>query len=176
MTTTPTSRLALILTLAFWRAAGIRALRTALVAAAPLLVPLVGGDWGDVAQAAGALGLVAVLSLATSLWSLPELGAGRGPWAAILDRTARTFGQTLAASLATATLWSDVSWALVIVQALVAALTTLVLAAGEQLPETIPVVVPDDAGVRDITSLTPEERATVSGTRAIHGRAPLSPS
>ncbi len=56
-------------------------------AASPLLVPLVGGDWGDAAQAAGARGLVAVLSLATFLWSLPELGAGRGPWAAVLDRT-----------------------------------------------------------------------------------------
>ncbi|MFD4992819.1 hypothetical protein ACFWH7_04350 [Cellulosimicrobium cellulans] len=176
MTTTPTSRLALILTLAFWRAAGIRALRTALVAAAPLLLPLVGGDWGDVAQAAGAIALVAVLSLATSLWSLPELGAGTGPWAAVLDRTARTFGQTLAASLATATLWSDVDWTLVVVQALAAALTTAVLAAAEQLPETIPVVEPGDAGVYDITSLTPEERATVNDIRAIHGRAPLPPS
>jgi len=176
VTTTPTSRLALILTLAFWRAAGIRALRTALVAAAPFLLPLVGGDWGDVAQAAGAIALVAVLSLATSLWSLPELGGGRGPWAAILDRTARTFGQTLAASLATAALWSDIDWTLVIVQALAAALTTAVLAAAEELPETIPVVEPDDAGVYDITSLTPEERATVNDIRAIHGRTPLPPS
>lgn len=176
MTTTPTSCLALILTLAFWRAAGIRALRTALVAAAPLLLPLVGGDWGDVAQAAGAIALVAVLSVATSLWSLPELGAGRGPWAAVLDRTARTFGQTLAASLATATLWSDVDWPLVIVQALAAALTTLVLASAEQLPETIPAVEPDGDGVFDIISLTPEERATVNDIRAIHGRTPLPPS
>jgi hypothetical protein len=170
VTTTPTSRLALILTLAFWRAAGIRALRTALVAAAPLLLPLVGGDWADVAQAAGAIALVAVLSLATSLWSLPELGAGRGPWAAVLDRTARTFGQTLAASLATATLWSDVDWPLVLVQALAAALTTLVLAAAEELPETIPVVEPDDAGVHDITSLTPNERALVDDYRALEAR------
>src|SRR5690606_36014458 len=52
VTTTPTSHLALILTLAFWRAAGIRALRTALVAAAPFLLPLAGGDWGDAARAA----------------------------------------------------------------------------------------------------------------------------
>ena len=50
------------------------------------------------------------------------------------------------------------------------------LAAGEQLPETIPVVEPDDAGVYDITSLTPEERATVNDIRAIHGRTPLPPS
>ena len=174
MTTTTTRRLALILTLAFWRAAGTRALRTVLVAAAPLLVPLVGGDWGDVAQAAGALGLVAVLSLATSLWSLPELGAGRGPWAGVLDRTGRTFGQTLAASLATATLWSDVSWALVIVQALAAALTTLALAAVEQLPETIPVVEPDGAGMYDITTLASDGRA--NNLRAIEGREEPPPA
>ena len=175
MTTTPTSRLALILTLAFWRAAGIRALRTALVAAAPFLLPLVGGDWGDVAQAAGAIALVAVLSLATSLASLPELGITRSRWAALLDRSLRTFGQTLAASIGSALVWSDVDWRLALVQAAAAAVTTAVLAIVEQLPETVPAIEaePDDDGVYDISSLTPNERAMVDDLRAIEGRDPL---
>jgi len=46
VTTPTTSRLALVLTLAFWRAAGIRALRTVLVTAAPFLLPLVGVLFG----------------------------------------------------------------------------------------------------------------------------------
>jgi hypothetical protein len=109
-------------------------------AASPLLVPLVSGDWGDAAQAAGALGLVAVLSLATFLWSLPELGAGRGPWAAILDRT----GQDVRADPRRLARHRDPVvrrlLALVIVQSLAAALTTLALAASAQLPEVIPLV------------------------------------
>ncbi|MCM3533513.1 hypothetical protein M3693_04645 [Cellulosimicrobium funkei] len=109
-------------------------------AASSLLVPLVGGDWGDAAQAAGALGLVAVLSLATFLWSLPELGAGRGPWAAVLDRT----GQDVRADPRRLARHRDPvvrrPLALAIVQSLAAALTTLALAASAQLPEVIPLV------------------------------------
>ncbi|MEV8179181.1 hypothetical protein AB0O99_14095 [Cellulosimicrobium funkei] len=109
-------------------------------AASSLLVPLVGGDWGDAAQAAGALGLVAVLSLATFLWPFPELGAGRGPWAAVLDRT----GQDVRADPRLLARHRDPVvrrlLALVIVQSLAAALTTLALAASAQLPEVIPLV------------------------------------
>ncbi len=38
-----------------------------------------------------------------------ELGGGRSRWAALLDRAARTFGQTLAASIGSALVWSDVN-------------------------------------------------------------------
>ncbi|MFE9232065.1 hypothetical protein [Cellulosimicrobium funkei] len=165
-----------VLTAAFWQAAGARALRTVLVAALPFLAPLVGGDWTVVGQAGLAFAFAAVLSLVTSLASLPELGGGRSRWAALLDRSARTFGQTLVASIGSALVWSDVDWRLALIQAATAAITTAVIAVVDQLPESNPVVEPDDAGVYDITSLTPEERATVNDIRAIHGRAPLPPS
>lgn len=132
-------------------------------AASPLLVPLVSGDWGDAAQAAGALGLVAVLSLATFLWSLPELGAGRGPWAAVLDRT----GQDVRADPRRLARHRDPVvrrlLALVIVQSLAAALTTLALAASAQLPEVIPLVdeplVPQRPGDLIVNVSTADTRA-----------------
>ncbi len=165
-----------VLTAAFWQAAGARALRTVLVAALPFLAPLIGGDWTAVGQAGLAFAFAAVASLATSLASLPELGATRSRWAALLDRSLRTFGQTLAASIGSALVWSDVDWRLALVQAATAAITTAVLAVVEQLPETVPAIEaePDDDGVYDITSLTPNERAMVNDLRAIEGRDPLT--
>ncbi len=166
----------MIFTLTFWRAALARALRTVLVAALPFLAPLVTMPSADTFRQAGlALAFAAILSLATSLASLPEVGGHRGPWAALLDRTARTFAQTLAAALAAAAVWSDIDWPTLLAQALVAALTTALLALVEQLPETGPVVrvEPDLDGVYAITSLTPDERAVVNDLRAIKGQDPL---
>lgn len=168
-----------VLTAAFWQAAGARALRTVLVALLPFLAPLVGGDWTAVGQAGLAVALAAVLSLVTSLASLPELGDGaRSRWVALLDRSARTFGQTLAASIGSALVWSDVDWTLAVVQAATAAITTAILAVVEQLPETAPPVAVEQApdGVYDISSLTPDERAIVNDLRAIEGRDKLPPS
>lgn len=176
-TPTTTTRLAVILTAAFWQAAGARALRTVLVALLPFLAPLVGGEWDAVGQAGLALAFAAVLSLVTSLASLPELGGTRSRWAALLDRSARTFGQTLAAAIGSALVWSDVDWRLALVQAVTAAVTTAILAVVEQPPETVPLVEvgSDDEGVYDITSLTPDERAMVNDLRAITGRDELPP-
>lgn len=144
MTTPTTSRLAVILTAAFWQAAGARALRTVLVAILPFLAPLITNPGGETLRQAGAtLALAALLSLATSWANLPELGDGRGPWAAVLDRSARTFGQTLVAALAAAVVWSDIDWPTLLAQALAAALTTAILATVEQLPETVPLVEAD---------------------------------
>lgn len=176
MTTLTTAR-PRVLTAAFWQAAGARALRTVLVAALPFLAPLVGGDWTAVGQAGLAFAFAAVASLATSFASLPELGITRSRWAALLDRSVRTFGQTLAASIGSALVWSDVDWRLAVVQAATAAIATAVLAIVEQLPETVPVIEaePDNDGVYDITTLTPDERATINDIRAIEGRDPLPP-
>lgn len=144
-----------VLMAAFWQAAGARALRTVLVAALPFLAPLVGGDWTVVGQAGLAFAFAAVLSLVTSLASLPELGGGRSRWAALIDRAARTFGQTLVASIGSALVWSDVDWTLALVQAGTAAITTAILAIVEQLPETVPLVAvePSPEGVYNITSV-----------------------
>lgn len=141
MTTQTPTRLAVVLTAAFWQAAGARALRTVLVALLPFLAPLIGGDWTAVGQAGLAIALAAVLSIATSWASLPELGDGaRSRWAALFDRSARTFGQTLAATIGSSLVWSDVDWRLTLVQAGTAAITTAILAIVEQLPETVSTV------------------------------------
>jgi hypothetical protein len=165
----------ILLSPVFWHTAGARALRTMLVAVLPLLAPLVRGDQSAVGQAGLALGLAAVLSLATSLASLPETGTGRTWWAAVLDRAGRTFGQVLAAALAAAAVWSDVDWPLVLTQAAVAALTSAILGIVEQLPETIPLVeaqvAPD--GTHVVTTLSVDERRMIDDLRLIEGRPPL---
>lgn len=125
----------MILTAAFWRAAGLRAIYTVLAAAVPLLPPLVGGGWPEVRQALMALALAALLSITTSWASIPELGAGRSRWAALIDRTVRTFGQVLAAALAAAITLADVQWSTLLAQAGVAALITLIRAVLDELPE-----------------------------------------
>ena len=125
----------MLLTLTFWRAALLRALYTVLAAALPLLAPLVDGGFEAARQALLALAFAAVLSVATSLANLPELGGGRTRWAAVLDRVVRTFAQTLAAALASAAAFTDISWPLLITQAVGAALVTLVRTVIDLLPE-----------------------------------------
>lgn len=170
----------MIRTPAFWRAAALRALSTVLVALLPFIAPLVAGgvdaDWQPLGEAALALVLAAALSLATSLAGLPELGAGRSRWAAILDRVARTFGQTAAAALVAARIFSDVDWRLLLTQALAAALITAIRAAIAELPEVdalAPAPVGAD-GVADVTSLpAPGPRFAVGDlVRTTHSHAP----
>jgi len=145
----------MILTTAFWRAAGLRALYTVLAAAVPLLPPLIGGGWPEVRQAFLALALAGLLSIATSWASIPELGDGRSRWAALIDRTVRTFGQVLAAAFGSAAFLSEIRWSTLLAQAGIAALITLIRAVLDELPEA---AVPVGAeGVADIASLIPAE-------------------
>jgi hypothetical protein len=128
----------MILTAAFWRAAGLRALYTVLAAALPLIAPLVGvSDLRTVLEAVVGLAFAALASLVTSLLNLPEAGGGRSRWAAILDRVVRSFAQVLAAVLAAAATFGDVDWAAVLVQAGAAALVTLIRVIIAALPEDI---------------------------------------
>lgn len=125
----------MIFTRAFWRAAGLRAGRTVLVTLLPFLAPVITNPSTETVKQAGlALAGAAVFSVATSFASLPELGGGRSKVAAIVDRTVRTFGQTLAAAIGAAALVTDVTWA-VVAQALAAAALTAVGAVIDALPE-----------------------------------------
>jgi len=129
----------MLLNPAWWRAAGLRALYTVLAAALPLLAPLVDGGADAARQALLALAFAAVLSIATSLANLPELGGGRTRWTAILDRIVRTFAQTLAAALAAAAAFTDIDWRTLLAQAAVAAGVTLIRTVIDLLPEAVPV-------------------------------------
>lgn len=109
----------------WWKAALLRALYTAIAIAIPYIaaVRLADVPWGMVASTA-AIGLI--LSLATSLFGLPESeGVDLPWWLAALERGAKTFGQSIAAGLTGATFLTDVDWNVILQAALGAALISL---------------------------------------------------
>lgn len=110
---------------AWWKAAVLRALYTAIAIAIPYIaaVELADVPWLMVASAA-AVG--AILSFATSLFGLPESeGVDLPWWLAALERVAKTFGQSLAAGLTGAVFLTDVDWTVVLQAALGAAFISL---------------------------------------------------
>ena len=136
---------------AWWKAALLRAIYTAVAIAVPYLGGALLADiqWWT-ALSAAALGFVA--SLATSLAGLPEANGVDLPWwLAALERVIKTFAQALAAGFVGATLLADVAWSTVLQAALIAALTSLLRLILATLPadpapmlvvhETDPVVV-----------------------------------
>lgn len=110
---------------AWWKAALLRALYTAIAISIPYIAAVRFADvpWLMVASAA-AVGFV--LSIATSLFGLPEAeGVDLPWWLAALERVAKTFGQSLAAGLTGATFLTDVDWNVVLQAALGASLISL---------------------------------------------------
>lgn len=110
----------------WWKDAALRGLYTALAIALPYLGAALVADvpWLTIALTAS-LGFVA--SLATSLAGLPEVvGVDLPWWLAAVERTVKTFAQSLAAGFIGATLITDVDWAFVLQAAFLAALTSLV--------------------------------------------------
>lgn len=111
---------------AWWKAAAVRGLYTALAIALPYLGGALLADiqWMTILSAAG-LGFIT--SLATSLAGLPEtVGVDLPWWLAAVERTVKTFAQALAAGFVGAVLLSDVAWSTVVQAALISALTSLV--------------------------------------------------
>ena len=116
------------------KAAGARALRTALVTLLPLLPMLMVGV--DVDRTISTVLMAAIASLITSLAGLRELQGRRARWwQATAVRAAKTFGQVLAANIGTALLVTDVPWAVVVWNAFGAAAGTVLLAVIAVLPE-----------------------------------------
>lgn len=102
-----------VFTRPWWRAAGERALYTGVAALIPVAGQIGTGnvDWG---YAGGLVGLAVVLSLATSLASLPELKSGKAAfWKAVVYRAVRTLGQGVAAGIGSTLLIQDVDWRVV---------------------------------------------------------------
>jgi len=123
--------------LTWWKAAGLRALRTLLVVLAPFVPALVDDPTGTWVAAASTVALAVIASLATSLANLPELGGTARPWwAGMLDRVVKTFFQAILAGLGSAVLLSDVAWAQLAEHAAVAAIGSLILALIATLPES----------------------------------------
>jgi len=144
--------------LAWWRAAGIRALRTALVIAAPYAPTVIyDGAW---LIALSASGFGALTSLLTSLRGIPESEGKTVQWYwAVFERSVKTAAQALITAFGTATLFEQVTWAEVPAIVGSSVLGTLIIAVLGQLPEaeeplaraTIQTVVVNNPATGDVT-------------------------
>lgn len=138
----------------WWKAALVRAVRTALVAAVPYIPTTYAGITPLLAIASVA-GMGFILSLATSLTGLSEAdGKSQAYWVAIVERVTKTFAQALVAGFGTAVFLTDVDFPTVLQTAAFAAFGSLVLAVIAQLPEagtppTVPVTGVTSTGVKD---------------------------
>lgn len=159
---------------AWWKAALLRAVYTAVAIAVPYLGGALLSDilWWT-ALSAAALGFLA--SVLTSLAGLPEAeGVDLPWWLAAVERVIKTFAQALAAGFVGATLLADVAWSTVIQAAVIAALTSLLRLILATLPadptpvlvvrETDPVMLEpvqphiDGVNVEQVTDLSTERR------------------
>lgn len=149
---------------AWWLAAGQRAARTVVVVLLGVLRPLIEAPADTWRPAVSTVALAVVLSLATSLASLPETDGTAVPWwRATLNRAARTAGQTLVAGIGSSVLWSDVAWAPLWQTVAIATIGTIGLAILSALPETIPLARIGADGTPDVNTLPdpdgPQHRA-----------------
>jgi hypothetical protein len=126
----------IVFTRAWWEAVGSRVAYTALAAMLPLVALLVAGDIAP----RGVLSLVAVQAVAafaTALAGLPEVTGKTVPlWRAILARTAKTLGQSLATAFAGVELLEQIAWADAWILIAGATLYTLLRTLRDWLPET----------------------------------------
>jgi hypothetical protein len=131
-----------LINLEWWKAALVRAAYTAIAIAIPYIAAV---QFTDVPwlMAASAATIGAILSIATSLFGLPESDGTDLPWwLAALERVAKTFGQSLAGGLTGATFLADVDWTVVLQAALGAAFISLMRLILATLPcDPSPVVV-----------------------------------
>lgn len=122
----------------WWKAAGLRVAKTALLTFSAYL--LVGGGISDVEWTVALSGtaLASLLSLLTSAVSLPEVGNEQPKWIAVASRTLKTFAQNMVAGIGPATLLNEVAWGAILDVAILAAVGSMVLAVITALPETAP--------------------------------------
>jgi len=137
-----------ITTAAWWKAAVLRAVYTALAIALPYLggALITAVPWLTILSA-GVLGFIT--SILTSLAGLPEADGVDLPWwLAAVERVGKTFAQALLSGFVGATLLTDVAWSTVLQAAAIAALTSLVRLILATLPQD-PTAPPIDAGSAD---------------------------
>jgi hypothetical protein len=118
---------------AWWKAAGLRAFRTALVIAVPYAPTVIYDNTWIVVGSTAAFG--AVISLLTSLRGIPETSDSTVPWYyAIFERTVKTAAQSLVAAFGSATVFEAVTWSEVPAVVGSAVLGTLFLTVLNKLP------------------------------------------
>jgi hypothetical protein len=157
---------------AWWKAAGIRALRTAILVAVTY-VPATLTDAVPYVVLGSAAAVAAILSLIMSLAGIAEVDGTTQPWYfAILSRVVKTVAQALAGGvLANAVFLSDISWEAVLATTLAAGFGSLLLGVLKTLPEsdvpvanaTVPITVTNVYGVPSEQAVPAVAQATVSG-------------
>ena len=122
----------------WWKAALIRAIRTALVIAVPYVPVMLDANMLLIALSAASFGFVS--SLLTSLFGLPEVDGVSVPWyVGLLERVVKTAAQALLAAFGTATLFTEVDWSYVWPAVATAVLGSLLLGVLKTLPESEPI-------------------------------------
>ncbi len=142
----------------WWKAAAVRAFRTAAVVAVPYVpVTLAVADYLILASA---FGMGFVLSVLTSLAGIAEVDGVEQPWwYATLSRVVKTVAQALIAAVGSATLFTDVDWSTIPALVVTSAVGSLLLAVIQQLPEA-----PTPAAVApvEIVAASPETLGSVT--------------
>lgn len=155
-------KLSVLFSLSWWKAAGLRALYTAVAIAIPYIaaVQLADVPW---AMAASAAALGALASIVTSLFGLPESEHVKLPWwMTALERVVKTFAQSLAAGLAGATFLHDVDWPLILQAATGAAFISLL--------RLILATLPNDPTAPKVSAVVINGPLEVTGEgRIVHG-------
>lgn len=119
---------------AFWRSIGLALVRTAIAGLVPFLPGLTRDPAGTWPLAAGAVGLLLIVTVATSLKGLADTSTATW-WEILAARGLRQFGQfALASGLSTAVVLSDVDWPTLLQGASASALSTVLLAALTVVP------------------------------------------
>jgi len=148
----------------WWKAAAVRALRTAAVVSVPYLPVALSGT--DYIILASAFGMGFVLSLLTSLAGIAEVdGTDSVPWwYATLSRVVKTVAQALVTAVGSAALFTDVDWSVIPALVVSSAIGSLLLAVINQLPEAPTPVVSPQAEVTpvEIVAVSPSAAAATS--------------
>lgn len=123
--------------LAWWKAAFFRALRTVAAISTPY-VPIIFNDgvWLLLLSTAG---FGALSSFVTSLWGISETKGQSVTWYwAVFERVVKTAAQALLTAFGTATMFSEVQWDTIPALVGSAVLGSLLIAALQGLPEAEP--------------------------------------
>jgi Putative lactococcus lactis phage r1t holin len=127
-------------TKAFWLSTAIRAGRTFITVFASSFISFNQLGTAPYLQSASVAALAAILAVVTALGGIPEADGRVIPkWLAVLQRTIRTFGQTLAAAIPVHVIYLEhVNWLEVFQVSMTAAVGSLMYGLLSVLPEETP--------------------------------------
>lgn len=152
----------------WWKAAGMRILRTIAVILAPYIPTIL--YTGDYLVLASVVGFAALGSFVTSLAGIAETSGAPVVWYyAILERTVKTAAQALLTLFGTATMFQEVDWASAPQLVGTAVLGSLLIAVMGFLPETYGApLTPQPILVNDLTAedLEADEAAKLTAAAA----------